>query len=71
MKPVGLVMRAVENSSQAEQVVFDPFVGSGTTILACESLGRKARAIEIAPGYVAVALQRYQDATGKTPERVT
>ena len=36
-------------------------------IIACEQLGRKCRAIEISPGYVAVALQRFKDATGKTP----
>ena len=48
-------------------VVVDPFSGSGTTIIACEQLGRRCRAVEIAPGYVAVALQRWADATGKTP----
>jgi len=42
-------------------------LGSGTTIIACENLGRKCRAIEISPGYVAVTLQRWADATGKTP----
>jgi DNA modification methylase len=47
--------------------VLEPFCGTGTTIIACEQLGRKCRAIEISPGYVAVALQRWSDATGKTP----
>jgi hypothetical protein len=52
------------------EIAFDPFSGSGTTIIACEQLGRKCRAIEISPGYVAVALQRWADATGKTPKLV-
>ena len=39
-------------------IVYDPFVGSGTTLIACERLGRKCRAVEISPAYVAVALER-------------
>ncbi len=57
-------------SPEKGAIVYEPFSGSGTTIIACEQLGRKCRAIEIAPGYVAVALQRWTDATGKTPGRV-
>jgi DNA modification methylase len=52
------------------QSIYEPFSGSGTTLIACEQLGRKCRAIEISPGYVAVALQRWADATGKTPKLV-
>jgi DNA modification methylase len=48
--------------------VFDPFLGSGTTLIACENLGRKCRAIEIAPEYVAVAIERWHEVTGKHPE---
>ena len=48
-------------------IVYDPFHGSGTTTIACETLGRRCRAVEISPGYVAVALQRWADATGKEP----
>jgi DNA modification methylase len=70
MKPVELVAKAVKNSSSVGSLVFEPFSGSGTTIIACEQLGRKARAIEISPAYVAVALQRWADATGKTPKLV-
>jgi DNA modification methylase len=51
-------------------IAYEPFSGSGTTIIACEQLGRKCRAIEISPAYVAVALQRWADATGKTPRLV-
>jgi len=67
MKPVELVTRALKNSSAKGSIVFEPFSGSGTTIIACEQTGRKCRAIELSPGYVAVALQRWADATGQTP----
>ena len=50
--------------------IYEPFSGSGTTIIACEQLGRKCRAIEISPAYVAVAIQRWADATGKEPKRL-
>ena len=67
MKPVELVMKLIENSSLSGAILYEPFSGSGTTIIAGENLGRKVRAIEISPGYVAVALQRWADHTGKTP----
>jgi hypothetical protein len=54
-------------SFDSGDVFYDPFSGSGTTIIACERLGRKCRACEISPAYVAVALQRWADMTGKTP----
>jgi len=53
------------------EIVSDPFVGSGTTIIACERWGRRCRAIEIDPGYCAVTLQRWADLTGKTPILIT
>ncbi len=46
---------------------YDPFSGCGTGIIAAERLGKKCRAMEIDPGYVAVSIQRWADATGKTP----
>lgn len=66
-KPVELVERALTNSTQESDIVFEPFVGSGTTLIACERLGRKCRAVEISPAYVAVAIQRWVDVTGKEP----
>lgn len=60
--PLDLPMRAMRFSSHTGAIVFDPFCGSGTTIVACENLKRKCRAIEIVPAYVAVCLQRMQDA---------
>ena len=48
-------------------IAYEPFLGSGTTLIAAEGLGRKCYGLEISPGYCAVILQRFKDATGKTP----
>lgn len=66
-KPVDLIERLITNSTEAGQIVLDSFLGSGTTLIACEKLGRRARCIEIEPAYVAVALERWSILTGKTP----
>ena len=60
-KPVELFERAIRNSTLRGDVVLDPFAGSGTTGIACQRLGRKARLIEIDPKYCAVILQRFAD----------
>jgi len=70
MKPVELIENAALNNSDRNDIVFDSFSGSGTTIIACENLNRKCRAIEIDPGYVAVAIERWAQHTGKTPELI-
>lgn len=67
-KPVEVTARPIRNSSRVGNLVLDFFSGSGTTIIACEQLNRRCRAMEIAPEYVAVALQRWADLTGKTPK---
>lgn len=64
-KPIDWIRMLLGNCSSGD--VFDPFLGSGTALIACEQLGRRCRAIEIDPGYVAVAIQRWADATGGTP----
>ena len=63
MKPVALVERAIRNSSKSRDIVLDPFGGSGTTMIAAEHAGRRARLIELDPKYVDVIVQRWQDAT--------
>lgn len=70
-KPIEVIKKPIEFSTLKNSIVFDGFSGSGTTIIACEQLNRKCRAIEISPAYVAVALQRWTDATGKTPTLMT
>lgn len=67
MFPVELPERLIKLLCDENEIVYEPFSGSGTTIIACEQLGRKCRAVEISPGYVGVALERYFQATGKTP----
>jgi len=71
MKPVELVERAVRNSSKTQDLVLDPFGGSGTTLIACEKAGRRARLIELDPKYVDVIVKRWQDFTGKEAKRAT
>ena len=65
MKPVALVSEALLNSSQSNDIVLDLFGGSGTTLIACEQLGRKARLMEIDPHYCDVIITRWETLTGK------
>ncbi|MCK1397086.1 site-specific DNA-methyltransferase [Bradyrhizobium sp. 4] len=65
VKPVALVADAIKDCSKRGNIVLDPFCGSGTILIAAEKTGRRARAIEIDPGYVDVAIRRWQTYTGK------
>ncbi len=58
--------RPIENNSLAGEPIYDPFLGSGTTMIAAEMTGRLCRAIELYPPYVDVAVTRWQNFTGKT-----
>ena len=69
MFPVELPERCIKMHSDEGDEVLEPFSGSGTTLVACERLGRKGRAIEIAPKYVAVALERLSG-MGLIPKRI-
>jgi DNA modification methylase len=66
MKPVALVERAIRNSSKSRDIVLDPFGGSGTTMIAAERAGRRARLIELDSRYVDVIVRRWQENTGGT-----
>ena len=66
VKPVGLVADAIKDCSHRAGLVLDPFCGSGTILIAAERTGRKARALEIDPNYVDVAVRRWQAYTGKS-----
>ena len=61
MKPPQLVMDQLANSSRPGDLGVDPFLGSGTTLVAAEQLGRRCYGVELSPGYVAVILQRMKD----------
>lgn len=64
MKPVALVDRAIRNSSRPSDIVLDPFGGSGTTMIAAQRTGRRARLVELDPIYVDVTVDRWQAYTG-------
>jgi site-specific DNA-methyltransferase (adenine-specific) len=61
-KPVALFRKCIENSSDAENTVFDPFLGSGTTAVACIQTGRKFIGCEIEPKYFDMACKRIEAA---------
>jgi DNA modification methylase len=65
-KPVECMRRPIENSSAPGDAVYDPFVGSGTTIIAAETTGRRCLAVEINPLYCDIVIRRWQDFTGQT-----
>jgi DNA modification methylase len=65
-KPVECMKRPIENNSSPGQAVYEPFSGSGTTIIAAEMTGRACHAIEISPQYVDVTIRRWQQFTGQT-----
>ena len=64
VKPVAMVTDAIKDCSRRGDIVFDPFAGSGTSIIAAQKSRRIARAIEIDPAYVDVAIRRWQKLTG-------
>lgn len=69
MKPVELVERAIRNSSKTRDIVLDLFGGSGSTLIACEKTGRRARVMELDPKYVDVIIRRWQEYTGEQARR--
>ena len=69
-KPLECMARPIRNHKDMG-AVFEPFSGSGTTIMACENEGRECRAIELMPEYVAMALERWSKATDQRPELMT
>jgi len=67
-KPVKLFVEILEGLPDGS--VFDPFMGSGTSLIACEQTGRKSLGMEIDPKFAAVILERFKDATGEEPELI-
>jgi DNA modification methylase len=70
VKPTALVADAIRDVSHRGAIVLDPFSGSGTTILAAGKTGRQARAIELDPAYVDVAIRRWEKLTGEKARHV-
>jgi len=65
VKPVAMIADAIRDCSHRNGIILDPFCGSGTILIATERTGRKARAMELDPRYVDVAVTRWQRITGK------
>ena len=65
MKPVDLCIKGITNSSVPGVIVFDGFLGSGSTLIACEQTGRKCYGLEIDPVYCDVIKNRWEQFTGK------
>jgi DNA modification methylase len=70
VKPTALVVDAIQDVTRRGDLVLDIFLGSGTTLIAAERCGRRFRGVEIDPGYVDVALERWTAMTGGRPKLV-
>ena len=70
MKPVELIAYQIENSSKKNDLVFEPFAGSGTTLIACEQLERKCYAMELDPKYCDVIVKRWETLTGEEAKKI-
>lgn len=64
-KPIECMKRPIENNSKVGDQIYEPFAGSGTTIIAAEMTGRACLAVELSPAYVDVCIRRWQEFTGK------
>lgn len=70
MKPVELVANCLNDATKAGDIALDVFGGSGTTMIACEQLGRRARLMELDPHYCDVIIARWEKFTGMTAEKI-
>jgi DNA modification methylase len=70
MKPVGLLRKLIPNSTKAGEWVYDPFLGSGSTMIACEHLGRRCIGIELDEGYCETIIKRWEKLTNKKVEKL-
>lgn len=68
-KPIECMRKPIENNSSVGQAIYEPFSGSGTTIIACEQTGRHCYAIELNPAYVDVAVKRWEQFTGNKAQK--
>jgi DNA modification methylase len=70
-KPIALCSRGVKSSSREGEIVLDVFGVSGSTMIACEQLGRKCYMMELAPHYCDVIIARWEKLTGKKAEKIS
>lgn len=69
-KPIKLAERALRKSTEENDIVLEMFGGSGSTLMACEQMGRKCYTIELDPIYCDVIIKRYEQFTGQKAEKV-
>ena len=65
MKPVSLMEYCIKNNTKGSDIIYDSFLGSGSTLIAAEKTGRKCYGLELDPKYCDVIIKRWQDYTGK------
>lgn len=70
MKPIRLIANALQNSSKENDLIIDFFGGSGSTLIACEQLGRRCFTMELDPKYCGVIIRRWEAFTGKKAEKI-
>jgi len=70
MKPVGLIEECLTNSTRVGDAIYEPFAGSGSTLIAAEALGRRCYGLEIDPRYAQVTIERWQAFSGREAERI-
>ena len=66
MKPVALIAYPIQNSFMSNCIVLDPFLGSGSTLIACEQTGRICYGIELDEKFVDVIVNRFAESTGSS-----
>lgn len=70
MKPVGLLRKLIENSTKPREVVYEPFMGSGSTLIACDHLRRKCYGVEMNIEYAKTIMARYEKLTGNKAKKI-
>ena len=70
MKPVPLMAYPIKNSTMSNGIVLDPFLGSGSTLITCQQLGRRCYTMDLDPKYADVIVKRYMKFTGATQVEV-
>jgi DNA modification methylase len=65
MKPIELIVNAIQNSSKDDDIVLDVFGGSGSTLIACEQTNRRCFMMELDPKYIDVIINRWETFTGQ------
>jgi DNA modification methylase len=70
MKPIELLCQLIKDGTEKDMLVYDPFLGSGSTLIACEQTDRICYGMELDPGYVDVIIQRWENYTGEKAKKI-